>query len=240
MRKLLVSGLLLAVTLPGPAVAGGALWDLNQDFYLPGEVVRAESGVWLESGMGRLEDGPFHAYLSEFDMDRMPPPLPPDAIRVAPVVVEPRPGTDYGDASVEFELPSLPPGKYFLSTCNDPCEVQLGDLMPTLLLVAESEEGGEVAVMKDRLSWRIRSLRTELMNRVFGHRADSLRNRITALERDVARVEAEVDALREAAAQRVERPPEDDPAASLPALLAFVVPAALLGVLFGHRYRSAA
>lgn len=235
MRRSL-AGLLLVLTLPSPAAAGGALWELNQEFYLPGDVVRAESGVWLESGMGRLEDGPFHAYLSEVGK-RMPPPLPPDALRVAPVVVEPLRGTEHGDASVEFELPSVPPGRYYLSTCNDPCKLPLGDIMATELIVAASEADGQVAVLAGRFSARVRTLRILLFNRVLGHRAESLQGRVAALEREFVALSEEVADLRAAAARREARP-EPDSSSSLAPLLAFVIPAALLGVVLGRRHKS--
>ncbi|MDQ3952985.1 MAG: hypothetical protein M3279_08500, partial [Actinomycetota bacterium] len=134
------------------------------------------------------------------------------------------------------ELPSLPPGRYFLSTCNDPCKLSLGDLMATELIVAASEDDGEMSILRDRLSWRIRSLRILVTNRVLGGRPESLRGRIAALEREFVALSEEVSDLRAAGAREEKRPPEDGSTSSLPSLLAFVVPAALLGLVFGRRH----
>lgn len=223
-----------------PAHAGGAVLDFDREFYVPGDVVHASSGVWLKSARGRLEDGPYFGFVSKFTgLESMPSPLPHHALKVAPADVRPRPGDDtYGDVSVEFVLPDLDPGKYWLTICNDPCKLQLGDVMPSIMTVASDETEGRFMTTADDLAERIRTLRYEMSNRVFGHRADSIRSRLTALERDTARLEAEVDALK-ASTRREAAPADDETTSSLPSLLAFVVPAALAGILLGRRSRSA-
>lgn len=236
MRKvttIVVAGVFLALV-SAPAHAGGALLDFDREFYVPGDVVQAHSGVWLKSSMGRLEDGPYFAYLSELTED-MPPPLPPGTLRVASVEVVPRPTGEHGDASFEFTLPAVEPGRYWVTVCNDPCKITLGDIMPTPLLVAGNEEEGRLAVVTDRLSTRIRGVRFLVNNRVLGHRGDSLRARITALERDMDHLLTDLHELR-AAAERRPAPVEDE-TSSLPQLLAFVVPAAVLGMLVARRPR---
>lgn len=233
-----VAVLLLAVSVPAPARAGGALLDFDQDFYVPGDVVRAHSSVWLKSAEGRLDDGPYFAYLSH-QSGEFPPPLPPEALRVAPVEVVPRPETEHGDAYVEFALPEVEPGTYWLTLCNDPCKLQLGDIMATELVVASDAAEGRMVMAVDRLSARLRTLRILVSNRVLGHRAESLRGRVTALERDVTSLTRAVEDLRSVAAAAEEKPAEDA-SSSLPPLLAFLVPAALLGVLAGRHYRKAA
>jgi hypothetical protein len=239
MRKvtvIVVAGVFLALA-AAPAQAGGALLDFDQEFYVPGGTVRAQSGVWLKSSMGRLEDGPYFAYLSELTED-MPPPLPSDALRVASVEIVPRPTGEHGDASFEFTLPDVESGRYWVTVCNDPCRITLGDIMPTPLLVVADEDEGRIAVVRDRLSNRIRGLRIVVNNRVFGHRADSLRSRVTALERDMDHLLADLHEVRAAVERRPA--PRKDETSSLPQLLAFVVPAAVLGMLVARRPRRSA
>lgn len=232
----LVAALLLVVG-AAPAHAGGALLDLNQDYFVPGDIVRAHSSVWLKSSMGRLEDGPYFAYLSR-QAKGIPPPFPEDALRVAPVVVEPRPTGEHGDASVEFALPRVVPGRYWLTICNDPCTITLGDLMPTELLVAGSAADGPLVMLRERLLDRIRALRILLGSRVLDARPDSLRGRIISLERDVTRLIADVDALK-SAARTAPRDPGRADSDAVPVVLALVVPAAALGLLLGRRsYRA--
>jgi hypothetical protein len=235
-----VAGMLVLVAGVAPARAGGALLDFDREFYVPGDVVHASSGVWLKSSNGRLDDGPYFAYLSRYaGLDGMPPPLPPDALRVTSAEVAPRSGDDaYGDVSVEFVLPELEPGRYWVTLCDEPCELLLGDVMPTLTTVAADEAEGRLATAMGRLADRLRTLRITIGNRVFGHRGDSIRSRLTAVERDVARIEAEIEQL--GAATPEPEPAPEERSSALPPLLAFVVPAALAGVLLGRRSRSRA
>lgn len=239
MRKLLSAiWLLVLVATAAPASAGGALLDFDREFYVPGDVVHASSSVWLKSARGRMEDGPYFAYLSRFSgVESMPSPLPPDALRVAPAEVVPRPTGEHGDVAVQFVLPDLEPGQYWLTICNDPCKVQLGDIMPSLMTVASDDVEGRMMTRVEELSERLRMLRYELSNRVFGRRGDSLRNRLVAVERDVARLEAYVDELR-AEARSAEQPPPEDESSAVSPLLAFVLPAALAGILLARRSRA--
>jgi hypothetical protein len=237
-KRALCVAFLLSFVLPvAPARAGGALLDFDREFYVSGDVVRARSVVWLKSALGRLEDGPYFAYLHEPAPD-YPPPLPPNALRVAPVDVEPRATGETGVASVEFVLPPLGPGGYRLTLCNSPCTKTLGDVMSTELIVAASEGEGELTVAQRRLSVRLRALRVRVHNRVLGAHPPSLLGRVTALERDVRDLAARMDAL--AAGVRAPAPsPSGAGSAALPALHAFVVPAAALGVVFARRSRRA-
>ena len=234
-----IAGLLVLIATASPAHAGGALLDFDHHFYLPGDTVRASSGVWLKSSMGRLEDGPYFAYLSPFTgIDRVPPPIGPDGMKVAPAEVMPRPGDDtYGDVTVEFVMPEVEPGRYWVTICNDPCKLTLGDVMATLTTVAADDVDGRITAATDRLRARLRTLQITIRNRVFGHRAESIRGRLTAVERDVSRLAAEVIELK-SDMSRPEPAPEEERSSALPPLLAFVVPAAVAGVVLGRRSRS--
>ena len=235
-----VVGVLLLVSIPAPARAGGALLDFDKEFYVPGDDVHADSGVWLKSSMGRLEDGPYFAYVSRFTgLRSMPRPLPPDALRVAAAEIRPRPDGDYGDVSIDFVLPDLEPGEYWLTVCNDPCKHTLGDVMPTVMTVAADAADGRLRVLEQELSEDIRNVRLELQSLVLGHRPDSLRQRLTAVERDVRRLAAEVNHLNAVVGDEPAEPAGDERSSALPPLLAFIVPAAVAGILVGRRSRSA-
>lgn len=229
--------LLLAVAFSSPARAGGAQLDFDQEFYVPGDVVSAHSSVWLRSAQGRLEDGPYFAYLHEAAAD-YPPPLPETALRVAPVHVVERPTGEHGDASTEFVMPDVAPGRYALTLCNDPCAKLLGDIMPTDFIVAADDAEGRLALVRDRLSDRIRRFRILLGSRVLGARAESLRGRVISLERDVTRLMADVDELK-SAARTAPRDRARSDGDAVPEALAFVVPAAALGLVVGRRLRRA-
>lgn len=234
-----VVGIVLLVSLPLPARAGGALLSFDRDFYVPGDAVHAESGVWLESSMGRLEDGPYFAYVSTFTgLEKMPPPLPHDAIRVASVEVVPRPSGEHGVASVDFVLPRLEPGRYWLTICDEGCSITLGDILPTPMLVAADDEDGRLRALEQELSEDVRDVRIELRTLVLGHHPDALRQRVTAVERDVRRLAAEVNHLNALVGDGPVQSAREDRSSGLSPLLAFVVPAAVAGALFGRRTRA--
>ena len=225
---------LFLVMIPGPAKAGGAVLQFDSDFYVPGDVVRASSSVWLKSSQGRLADGPYFAYLYKPSAD-FPPPVPAGAVRVGQVEVVPRPGGEHGDASLEFVLPDLESGRYELTLCNAGCKEYLGDIIPSEVIVAADTVEGRIVTATERLSTRLQGLRILVSNRVLGHRADSLRGRITAVERDLDSLVAEVERLN-AAAERAAEHSHDTRSSSLPPLFALLVPAALLGVVAGRRF----
>ena len=232
----LVAALCL-VAVPGPARAGGAMLDFDQDFYVPGDVVRASSSVWLKSSLGRLEDGPYFAYLHGADGD-YPPPLPQGALRVAPVEIVERPTGEHGDASTEFVMPAVAPGRYAVTFCNDPCTKMLGDVMSTEVVVASSDAEGRIVMVQEHLRFRLRSLHARVRNYVLGPDAKSLHSRIGALEEEVARLGDAVHAL-EAGARRPSPAPSEGGSSALPSLLVFAVPAVALGVVMGRRSRRA-
>lgn len=234
-----VAGMLFLLSIPAPASAGGALLNFDRDFYVPGDAVRAESGVWLKSSMGRLEDGPYFAYVSTFTrLEKMPPPLPDDAVEVASVDVVPRRSGEHGVASVDFVLPQVEPGRYWLTICDEGCSITLGDIMPTPMLVAADDEDGRLRALERELSEDIRSVRIELHNLVLGHRPEALRQRLTAVERDVRRLALEVNHLNAVVDDRPAQRTSEERSSGLSPLLAFVVPAAVAGVLFGRRVRG--
>ncbi len=232
-HKLLAAaiGCALLTALPVPAAAGGAFLALNEDFYVAGDVIRGKTMTWLKStyGNGHLDDGPYHAYLVRRHEMPMLPPLPPDAIPVGPVHVDPRGNGRYGMATVEFTLPDLPPGRYWIAHCNDPCTETLGDLMATPLEVSSNATEAKLLTITERLDLRVRSLKARIANRILGARRTTLGSRLAALEEEVAELRAAVEA------RPVEPAKERSRSSSVTPLLAFVLPAAALGVVLGRR-----
>lgn len=136
--------LLLALAAP-PAAAGGANLDFEQEYYMPGDVVRAQGVVWVDSDrrdLGSLEDGPYYAYLK------------PEGklLPVATLQIEPWPKGEHGDVSVEFVLPQLDPGYYWLHYCNASCKKPLGDLMVSQLNVVADKSEARVLDLSLRIS----------------------------------------------------------------------------------------
>jgi hypothetical protein len=121
----------LVGTLAPAASAGG--WDSlepQHDHYLPGQtaVLRGAFAVNRLKGTGRIEDGPYYAYLlagsSLYGMID-PPRIPNGAIRLGVVrfgpVTEGDAGYRYSKGSVTFTVPDVASANYAVSFCNDPC-----------------------------------------------------------------------------------------------------------------------
>ena len=132
-----VLGVLLLGT-AGPAAAGGSTWEFDAERYRPGDTAFAWASVAWEhnADLGTPRQGPYGAWLWRLDTQAVHPygTIPDDAVRVADVVVSRQPyevgGTRFGPhhATVEFVVPDLPPGRYELLHCNDPCTSTLGDI----------------------------------------------------------------------------------------------------------------
>jgi hypothetical protein len=126
-----------------PAAAGGAHFSFEQEGYRPGDLAVGRTGVsWGHNErLGDPTDGPYFAYLvppgaSTQYFDGGAPIVPREAIKVAEVAIqnepiEQFPGFVVGPhgASIEFVVPDLAPGSYFVTHCNDPCTTQLGDII---------------------------------------------------------------------------------------------------------------
>ena len=130
--------LLGALAAAGPAAAGGSTWEFDAARYQPGDRATARAAVGWDPDGGRYtpDVGPFGAWLWRFDPRVIHPygTIPDDAVWVADVVISLDPyeqnGVLFGPhhVTVEFTVPDLPPGRYELLHCNDPCTSTLGDL----------------------------------------------------------------------------------------------------------------
>lgn len=116
-------GLLMAGIFLGgwgaPARAGGNWIEWEREFYAPGETVIGRLGGIFPA---LAPEQSFFAYLSDnADNWRYEPPLPDDAVLLSEV--EP---TGAHTARMEFTLPDVAPGQYYVHTCNDPCTRAVG------------------------------------------------------------------------------------------------------------------
>ena len=195
-----VAALGLTLLPASPAASGGASLQLD-DFpiwtavYAPGQVVHGSSGVWIKAPkpQGRPEDGPWHAYLVPSG-SREGPPLPPDAMRVADVVIEPFGRNDtHTGVRVTFTVPEVEPGKYYIEVCNEPCTAILGDLVGTPVEIARDPmhavARNEVLMLEQKLE-RKAYFRERHVKRKFAE----FERELTTLK---ATTDLQLDALRE-------------------------------------------
>jgi hypothetical protein len=217
------------------ASAGGAMFDLPKDFYVPGQQVRAQSTVSLKvPSRGELDDGPYFAHVARV-VGGARPSIPEDSIVTVPIRIEPRGGRRFGTATIEFTVPDAPPGLYVISSCDESCTTWLGDLVSSYFSIATDRSEARLLAITNRLEERLRELRHRIVNRVLGNRHVTLATRVQSLEESLAALEEEV-----AASDRTPLAPAgtERSSSSLGPLLAFVLPAAILGAVFGRRTRQ--
>ena len=126
-----------------PAHAGGSNLQFERDHYEPGERAIATGGFGPGCcDRGWLEDGPYYAWLVPSDeTQRAEATLPNDVVPIGEVHLSQEPYQVNGQtyfrniATVEFDVPDVPPGRYWVAHCNDPCTKELGDITGGLLQV---------------------------------------------------------------------------------------------------------
>ena len=118
-----------AVMVMNPVAAradGGAYMEFDRTHYLPGDVATAEAYVYLlKPQQGRLDHGPFYAYLvtTNRSFPKVGRPIPAGAIRLGTFQVEEsRP--KWFELKVSFTVPDVAGDGYTVAMCNDPCTVQ--------------------------------------------------------------------------------------------------------------------
>lgn len=190
----LVIGFILIA--PAPALAGGSLMEWDAPAYAPGQIATGH-GTFFDGccSRGMAKDGPYFAYLVPADGHGEIPPLPKEAIIVAPLS-DTEEGPPWGVA-LSFTVPDVPAGSYYnVLLCNDPCTEFLGDSMGNGFAVVSSPERAEVQPMVQRvrtkMAKQIRFLRAriekvELRQRAFesaaNQRIDMLSERVAELQR---------------------------------------------------------
>ena len=153
-----------AIVVMNPAAAradGGAYMEFDRTHYLPGDVATAEAYVYLlKPQQGRLDRGPFYAYLvtTNRSFPQIGKPIPAGAIRLGTFQVEEsRP--KWFDLTVSFTVPDVAGDGYTVALCNDPCTVQ-GFKEPIVgyISIVQTAREGVLLTKNQRLSNRIYAL----------------------------------------------------------------------------------
>jgi hypothetical protein len=142
-RSLLLgaAGLALLLTAPPPARAGGAAFTFDPRAYAPGQRVlgRASFDPTVK-GNGRLEDGPFYAYLLPLN-EAIPPPAIPDRGVLLGRIGMRMSGLGSAIATISFVMPDVRPGTYVIEPCDDPCRRDIvGDFVGGTIEVVRTPE----------------------------------------------------------------------------------------------------
>jgi hypothetical protein len=118
--------------LPTSASAGGGWSTPGRSAYVPAQVAIVQATISEGSTGEAIGDGPFIAYLLPENRRIQGGRVPEAAIPVGQVMITRMDGHRFL-ARVEFRVPDLPTGVYFIQYCNDPCPGYtvsgLGDLI---------------------------------------------------------------------------------------------------------------
>jgi hypothetical protein len=233
MRRIAVVGILALglIALAPRAGAGGAVFDFERENYQPGD--RVLGRVTFGRGAGgpiRADAGPFIAYLMKGTTYIDAPHIPTGAIPVGPMTLT---RIDSGTwlARVDFTLPDIPPGRYGLGYCNDPCtNSSLGELVGGGFRVIPSGQDVTTFLLREHLQETRRKLQGRLEEARGRAREASVEARVLArqvgLLRHANRQLGEQIAALERASQGQPRTP-----AGFPSVLGWVLVG--LTVLFG-------
>lgn len=226
--SLLMAGIFLGGWLT-PARAGGNWIEWDREFYAPGETV-----------VGRLEslypppppEQTFFAYLrADSDRWRDGPPVPPDTLFLGEIEL-----IGEQTARLVFVMPDVPPGRYDVYTCNDPCTRSVGvDLSWINVVRTPVEASTRERLVALRMRVGIVKHRISRVSRSGQANDDSileLRQDIKGLAREVSHLKSAVEDLQD----RETAPPAAEKN-DLSAPLMIVVAAALGGIVVVRRRR---
>lgn len=219
----------VVILLPQPAEAGGSWLETERQYYTVGDHVVARGTFGRGSLEGRVSDGPFYAYLTPGDRDWEALPTE-DAIHLGPMTIAEATGSYCcWVARVEFTVPDVTPGRYWIDYCNDPCTIDgIGDLIGGMIFVGETEREARLAARWERAKARVERMRERL---------DEAAAEIAALALRREAESTEEDREPNAAPQATRRVQEDRPVISIEgaALIAGAMLALLVGVVVRHR-----
>jgi hypothetical protein len=183
-RWLLAAGVLvIGLFSAGPASAGGSWITPDRPAYVPADIAVFRGNFSTGSYEGRMEDGPYVAYLLPRNQWIQSYTVPESAIRAGVLRIT-RASRHLFHARLEFTVPEVPAGFYHVQYCNDPCTVNgIGDLLGSdSIAIAATRAQARAFVLAERLRWKAEAA------------SDARRH-----------AEAEIDRLREALVDR-----EDD------------------------------
>jgi hypothetical protein len=144
----------MLVATPAVSTAGGITsFEFQEDYVLVGENVAGRAVFYTNArGSGRIEDGPWHAYLLPKETWIDAPRIPAGAVDLGPIAIEDR-GDGTALATITFTVPDMTTGGYSIGVCNVPCtEAYVGDLGGGWLSIARTEEGATLLRALDNSS----------------------------------------------------------------------------------------
>ena len=119
-----------------PASAGGTAWEFDRPYYAPGDMLLAQAVIGWDDidPSGATIGGPLGAWIAKRTPESLADETTTWAERiewaryVADVRLELGPVGNVGPnhARVEFRVPPVEPGYYFVLTCNYPCTKPIG------------------------------------------------------------------------------------------------------------------
>jgi hypothetical protein len=198
MRRIATAGtlaLVLVASMSEVATGGGAVFNFDRRYYVPGD--RVSGRVTFGEGSGepiRAEAGPFTAYIVPGSMWIDSPPIPASAIPVGEMRLARSPIRGWV-ATLGFILPEVGPGTYSIAFCDDPCTVStMGELTGGWFQVVPSHDLIPLYESRDRLKERVRALRGKVgtvdrRNDSLAHEVGILRDANRALEHRLAQLE---------------------------------------------------
>lgn len=187
MRRSFVAATAAVLLLPATSAWAGGMSSFRFDdpYVVVGETVTGRATFYTEArGTGRIENGPWHAYLIPEGGWIEPPDIPAAAVQLGPIAIEDG-GHGRATASITFTVPDVTLGSYHLGLCNVPCtESFVGDLGGGWLSIARTDEGAALLQGLDRAEQDLRRVRYRLARRIrtAERPLENLTDRVDAME----------------------------------------------------------
>jgi hypothetical protein len=157
-RSVVVLAATLVVVSPllmRPASAGGSWIAPERSAYVLGDIAVVGGSFGSGSHEGRIDDGPFIAYLLPATRWITNRKVPEIAIPLGELRITGSGG--FFRARVEFRVPDVPGGLYHVQYCNDPCTVDgIGDLIGSdSFAIGATRTEARLLIQVQRLRWKI-------------------------------------------------------------------------------------
>jgi hypothetical protein len=195
-----------------------------------GQEIVAYTGIYVpnERRLARYLDRTYYAWLTP-ERERFGRPLPAGAIRLAPFVVAPFASGNGATVRARFVVPEVPPGRYEVLICDDPCREQgFNEYVQGWLEIVEAPAQARLMMLArqraeqvDQLRHELRTLEGRWLDATERLRAATAELRSAELGMTAAR--AEIERLRLQAVRAPER-------SAWPLVLAWGIALASLGV----------
>jgi hypothetical protein len=211
----------------GASGNGGAYFEFEKTYYLPGERAEGYSTVTIpRAKQGIFAHGPFYVYVlpgrASIEEGRA---IPERAIRVGTLAIRRETASRF-ELEIEFTVPDVASSPYTVMTCNDPCTISgFRETLSGAIEIVETLRERSLLIEQSRLRARVAQHRR--LARRAEREAQAFEGLLDANEEERDRLSEEVERLeaRLAAARRPAPTPEEDRDPGAPLL-----PWALAGV----------